>query len=256
MKSFEKEKDAERKRGITRREFIAGTGALGASMCLCGQHARADAFYSDSPSNYEKRWHFTLEDMQREYEKEYNGPKILRNAFQKINGTWHGTIEGQRFDVPDTFIKKTVSHLQALFDGQHIRFLFRLDTNHGHFFVPEERGARYDALSTLEEAQNLVHDETLGILFHTAEHLQENDNDSETAKLLRWRNFIGRYDERPLEVMPLPHYPGLKTTAVHTPERQLRPYPKFAAHKDGALSVVVGGQDIRFDISFDHQDYF
>jgi len=242
--------------GATRREFFKLFGAT-AALSLC---PRIEETFAQNPflsgSQYEKGWNFSLKEMQRVYEHEYNSEKILKNTIKNVDGKWVGTILGQHYEVSQKFIDTTVSHIQELFDRRFIRFLFRLDASHAHAFIPKEHRARYNGCSPAAEAQIMAHDSSLGILFHTAEHLGEDPNDPEVVALNTQRNFIGWYDGRDMSVLPLPHYTNSKTTAVNAPGQLLRPGPLFAAHKDGVFSIIVEGKEIHFDISLDDSTYY
>jgi len=254
LKNKKREAGAERSPLIDRRELLTGIAAT-AFATTCPRTAEALRTIPEYQSRYEKGWFYDLDGMRKVFEQEYNGDKLLRHPIQRNGKRWVGNFSGNELEIPDAFIERTTHIIQELFDKDYIQFLFRLDANHGHLFVPNDARGRYKDLTLTEEAQEMMRDPLLGILFHTAEHLEAKTDDPTQRRLTQQRNFIGWYDGRVLEALPLPNIQNSKRTAVDAPGQNLRPYPRFAAHKDGALSVVVNEEPMCFDISFNDNDY-
>ncbi len=244
---------------MTRREFlkVLGIGAAGAAMRpeLLDDLAKAEYW---GPSRYEKHgWYYTLEEMEKIYEQEYNSPeKLLKNIFCRENDKWFGFIKNEKFEVPRDFLEKTLRHLQEMIEKKTAKFLFRLDAFHGHFFVPEDKYRKnYAELDFFGQAKMLVKDKDLGVLFHNSEHLKIDPIAPEVKELMKKRNVVGWYDGRPMEVLSLPSERGV-TADFPGRSRQLGPLLQFAAHKDGEFSIIVDGKEIRLDISFDDLTYY
>jgi len=209
------------------------------------------------PSRYENGWNYTLQEMEEIFRKEYSGPKILKNIFEKKGDDWSCTIQGEEITVPQKFIDKTIRHIQNMFDKKLIKYLFRLDCFHGHFFVDQKiYRSVYGNLDFRETTKKLMTDNSLGILFHNFEHLKIDGE--EARELYKKRNVICWYgDHKSLQILPLPIG---KISAVFEPDggRNIAPpSPRFAAHKNGAFSLIIGGGEgeIKFDISFDDNSY-
>jgi hypothetical protein len=126
----------------------------------------------ESQVEYRDGWFYTLDQMKLLYETEYNDGKRLSNFIRHTDGKYLAQCNGESFEIPEPFILTTLNHLQEMLDQGYVKYLFRLDTFHGHPFVSEQRFAeKYQHLSWQETIQTFVHDGSLKILYHTAEHL-------------------------------------------------------------------------------------
>lgn len=247
-----------RKEGMTRRKFmkLAGGGALILGWDAEGALAQGGEPYVES--RYEKHgWFYTLEEMQKVYEREYVGEKLLQNIVRKKGEKLMGVYRGKEIVVSPQFIRRILSHLRSMLEKGAAQFLFRLDANHGHyFFVPEDiYKSSYERIGDAEAFRRAMEDQTLGILYHNSEHLDPGDKNPEAVKLYKKRNVIGWSDGRPITILPLPK--GDRTSA-DTPGgyKELPITLDFAAHKDGEFSINVGGKEIRLDFSFDDSRYY
>lgn len=257
MKSRESnELDKEKNTAVSRRKFLGALGAGGAAF-LCPDIQKALAQEPPSSSRYEKHgWFYTSEEMRDMYEREYRGERILKNIIRKKEGKWVGYSRGEEFVVPVEFIEKTLFLFRQLIEQKTAKFLFRLDAFHGHFFVPMPTGEKYKKMHGMEEAREFLREENAGVLFHNSEHLRVDQDNTEEVQMYSQRNVIGWYDGRPLTILPLPR--ENKSTAADIPENSVGIGLDFlfAAHKDGQFEIVVGGNKIRLDISFNDETYF
>lgn len=263
-----KEEKQSKKAGkkMSRREFLkilaAGTAGAMAPGFIFSKKAKAEGWddYTGSPSRYEKHgWGYSLEEMKEVYEKEYNSDKkILKNTFFRKNKKLFGIADGKEFSVSQDFVEKTRSFLKEMLDKKTARYLFRLDAFHGHLFAGRENyESNYAKLDCLEQAQKVMKDDNAGVIFHNTEHLKVDNNILETVELNKRRNVLGWFDKSPIEILPLPKG-KVYTSVVTYPNngQELVPYFKFAAHKNGEFSIEVDNEEIRFDISFDDENYF
>lgn len=248
-----KQEESERSPGISRREFlkmfIAGTAGA-----LCFGLEKTLAQEGETLSRYKKDgWFFTSEEMKEIYNSEYNGEKILQNRVFKKESGWFGVFDGKEFKVRQEFFDAILLHLKTMIEQKVTQFIFRLDAFHGHLFVPEDKYSKFASLSPFDEARLMVSDKSIGVLYHNSEHLKP-DSDPKSVEIFSKRNVIGWCDGRPIEILPLPT--GLKRTAADTPGRDLAPYLKFAANKNGEFSINADGKEIHLDFSFDDNSYF
>lgn len=250
---------------MNRREFLKklGIGMAGAAaMCSVSEKILALAHGLETSPRYEKHgWFYTLEEMEKVYESEYNASeKLLKNIFRRNGEKLIGTVEEEEFEVPPEFIDKLLRQLKDMLEQKTAKFLFRLDAFHGHFFINEEKYKNYSELSAIGQAREMLKDGDLGVLYHNSEHGKFLDDKTanltqEEKELKEKRNVVGWYDGRPIEILPLPRG---KRIAANAPGRDLIPYLKFAAHKDGLFAIPKkdNEKEIRLDISFDDNDYY
>ncbi len=256
MPQFEKSPEEGIKKEVSRREFLKMLGIAAASLHLYRKESAAQE--ASMPSRYEKGWFYTLEEMQKIYEQEYNSEqKLLRNIIKKRGNEWIGQSGGKEFIIPQSFIDQTLTHFKEMLEKNTARFLFRLDASHGHFFIHDSIFERsYASLKSYETVSLLVSDKNLGVLFHNSEHLKVEEGDKDAQELYLRRNVLGWYDGRPLEILPLPT--ETKSTAASSPQgtHNVGPLLSFAAHKDGELAITVGNKEIRLDISLNDENYW
>ena len=147
------------------------------------------------------------------------------------------------------------------------KYIFRLDACHSHLFISSESFLKQcENLTFTEMITTFIKDETLGALYHNAEHLAlrkphiTGKIDQIAENLIKKRNIIGWYDGRSLELTyPKPSDPigHLKVNTAGVPEGYCSFCTiKFKANKNGNFIVRHGEQEIRIDISFcDHYYY-
>ncbi len=127
---------------MSRREFLKklGIGLAGVAV-LCSDLEKVFAQEESIPSRYEKHgWFYTLEEMKKVYEEEYNAPeKLLEKTLYRENGKWMGVFRKEKFEVPQEFIDKTLKQFKDMLKQGTAKFLFRLDAFHCHFFMDEKR---------------------------------------------------------------------------------------------------------------------
>lgn len=240
---------------ITRRKFLKKTlyGTAGAILACSGLEKAFAQEAVEFPSRYKKHgWHYALEEMEEIYNREYNGEKILKNVFRKDGENWIGVVGNEEMIIPRAFIDKTIANFKEMLEKGLVKYIHRLDCSHAHFFVNEKSyESEYKSLARAEIAKKLVSDDSLGALFHNGEHLKI-DGSREAEALYKKRNLVCWYNNKPLEILP---FPKGKVSKADTPGHEIF-CPNFAVHKDGAFSVVANGKEIKFDISFDDNEYF
>ena len=162
----------------------------------------------ESLVEYPDGWFFTLDQMKTLYDVEYNEGKRLTNFVRHEDGKYLAQCNGESLEIPEPFILTTLHHLQEMLDKGYVKYLFRLDAFHGHPFVSDQQFAeKYQDLSWPDMIKTFVHDESLGILYHTSEHLalrnppETGPIDYEAQKLIKQRNILGWCDGRPLEIL-------------------------------------------------------
>ena len=260
-------KEKTKNRGMSRRQFLKMLGISAGAAAMLGSDfkrlsAQAKYFWETEKSRYEKHgWSYTLEEMEKVYEEEYNAPeKLLKNTLQQEGEKLIGLVRGEKIEVPQKFIDKTLQHLKEMLEQKAAKFIFRLDAFHGHFFVSEKRyQENYYDLSIVEQTRKLINDGELGILYHNSEHGKFLDKKSdeltaEEKELKEKRNVIGWYDNRSIEILSLPE--GGKKIAADIPGCSLGPGLLFSAHKDGIFTISHNGKEIRLDISFEDETFY
>ena len=209
---------------------------------------------------YPNGWFYTLEEIKHQYEIEYEEGKRLANSIVKKDGFFVASCNGDAIKIPTSFVNRTLHLIQSLLEQKLARFIFRLDAFHAHLFVPEHIFDReYSSLATREMIRLFANEDSLGLLFHTAEHLAlrnpKNNGpvDPEAKSLIEKRNVIGWYDTRPLEVISLNRNPSTaerrSLTATIPPGYRGVGTITFKATKNGEFSIFQDGKEIRIDIS-------
>jgi hypothetical protein len=237
------------------------------TLCLFDTHAliaAEDPYWQslnvEKEINYPDGWFYTLDEIKKQYIIEYKAGKRLSNCITKKAGNFISSCNSDNIIIPETFINQTLHFIQALLDRGLVRYIFRLDTFHGHLFVPEEIFLNnYNNKNTFEMIRLYTHEKDLGILFHNAEHLalhnpQASDTvDAEALELAKKRNVIGWYDGRPLEIIlysekTLLHDRKSATASIPAGYRNVGVIT-FKAVKNGEFSIIHNGETIRIDIS-------
>jgi hypothetical protein len=210
--------------------------------------------------HYPDGWFYTLEEITNRYDIEYNAGKRLSNSIREKNGNYITSCNSDDIIVPEAFIRQSLKMIQDLLEQGLARFIFRLDAFHGHLFVPEQIFMqKYKHMETQELIKVFMHEKTLGILFHNAEHLALHNPpnsdivDVEALELVKKRNVIGWYDGRPLEVIMFAGKDILadrKSATASIPEGYRNVgVITFKAVRTGEFSITHNGKEIRIDIS-------
>jgi len=231
-------------------------------------HASMSSYDVDlSPASrcdYRKRWFYTLNEIKVLYGKEYGKGERLENFVRIENGKAIAYCMDAQFEIPEKFIKTTLRHLEKMLEKGCAKYIFRLDACHSHLFISNESFFKnYEKLTFAEMIKAFIKDESLGALYHNAEHLalrkppKTGKIDPVAESLIKKRNIIGWYDGRPLELTyPKPSDPigHLKANTAGIPESYCGFCTiNFKANKHGEFIVRHSGQEIRIDISFcDH----
>ena len=205
-------------------------------------------------------WFYTLDEIEEIYEVEYYENNRLESFIRHENGKCINQCNNELSEIPAQFIETTLKILQQILDRKLTKYLFRLDTFHGHFFVTGEQFERkYLNLNTMEMMMKFVNDDSLGVLIHCAEHLalrkppQTGVIDKEAYELIKLRNIIGWYDGESIEVVTAP-----KNELVGSGKSNTATIPQgfrgvgsitFKANINGEFSIKHADQTIRLDIS-------
>ena len=191
---------------------------------------------------------------------EYRPGNRLESFIRHENGKCINQCDNEFSEIPGQFIETTLKLLQQMLDRELTKYLFRLDTFHGHFFVTDEQFERkYLNLNTREMTKKFVNDDSLGVLFHCAEHLalrnppQTGTIDKDAQKLIKQRNIIGWYDVESIEVIPEGKNElvgdGKSNTGIIPQGFHAVGSITFKANINGEFSIKHADQTIRLDIS-------
>jgi hypothetical protein len=209
---------------------------------------------------YPDGWFYTLQEIKHQYLIEYNEGKRLSNCITKKKMNYVTSCNGDDFFIPEAFVTKTLELIKALLEQGLTRYIFRLDAFHGHLFVPEYIFIKeYSSMTTEEMIRNFTNEDSLGVLFHNAEHLALRDPpgsgaaNPEARALIEKRNVIGWYGAKPLEVIKstkdilLSDRKSL-TAAIPAGYKNVGVIT-FRATRNGEFSITHNGEEIRIDIS-------
>jgi len=212
-------------------------------------------------------WNFTLEEIKEIYEKEYEEGERLENYIRIEEGKYIASEYGKNCEIPESFVKTTLKHLEQMLEKDYAKYIFRLDAFHGHIFIPKELFGKYKDLYFIELIAAYTKDEQLGILYHNTEHLalrnppKTGEIDPEAQELISKRSVLGWYDGRPLELT----YPkegdnqkAIESNCVDIPDGyNTIGGIHFKATKNGEFAIThPNGEEIRIDISFDAFHYY
>jgi len=226
--------------------------------------------YDIGPARWEygdHGWYYTLDEMEKIYEKEYEEGERLENRIIKEDGKIIGIKNGNHFEIDPKFIDKTLGQLEEMLDQGYAKYIFRLDAFHSHLFLPEEiRAEKYMGKSDIYILEEITKDEQLGALYHNSEHLALRDPpktgeiDPEAKELISKRSVLGWYDERPLELTypeedDPPVIKEANTASIPEGYKSIENLT-FKANKNGEFSINHNGKEIRIDISFDANNYY
>jgi hypothetical protein len=205
-------------------------------------------------------WFYTLDKIEQIYEVEYYENKRLENFIRHENGSCINQCNNELSEIPWQFIETTLKLLKQMLDEKLTKYLFRLDTFHGHFFVIDEQFEKnYLNLNTTEMMMKFINDDSLGVLFHCAEHMalrnppRTGTIDKEAQKLRKHRNIIASYGAKSIEVVTADKK-GLvgsgKSNTVTIPQG-FRAVGSLTlkANINGEFSFKHAGKVIRLDIS-------
>jgi len=238
------------------------------SLFIQEQDSHKYILLAESWVEYPYGWFYTLDQMEELYEVEYYENNTLDYFIRNESGKCISQCDNELSEIPEQFIEKTLLMLQQMLDRGLTKYLFRLDTFHGHFFVTDEQFERkYLHLNTKEMINMFVNDDSLGVLFHCAEHMaltnppQTGVIDEEAQKFIKQRNIIGWYDEVSIEVVA-PEQNGLvgdgKSNTATIPQgfRGVGAIT-FKANVNGEFSIELADhQTIRLDISLCDYYYY
>lgn len=223
-----------------------------------------DCFFESKWEYGTHGWYFTLDEMKKVYEKEYEEGERLDKHIKIENGKYIAFEDDERGEVPKSWVKTTLKHLEQMLEKNYAKYIFRLDASHGHIFVPNERFDEYKDLRGTELISAYTKDKQLGILYHNSEHLTLKDKDGnidpEAENLISKRSVLGWYDERLLEQTHPKEDGNEKLKEANTAGIPDGYHTigniHFKATKNGELTIRPHGKEIRIDISFDAFDYY
>ncbi len=216
------------------------------------------------------RWGYNLEDMSKRFEEMYASRKRLKDRayYDQASGrfilpiteTWGGEAE-----LSTRLIQNLRMHIEKALARGYAEFIFFPDMGHSHFFIPQAHwDAEYRDMPAAEYGKlyaRLFADPQLKVLYHTAEQLEQLDEDDHLLpnRHMQWRfftrnpvgdnDFAGRVD--------LLHEPDSKANTA-------RDYPGhhyfgggfgFTATADGCFPYVHNGTVMYFDISMSELPY-
>jgi hypothetical protein len=231
------------------------------------ENPHGNILMAESWVGYPYGWFFTLEQMEELYEEEYFGNNRLNNYIKYDNGKCINQCNNELVEIPWQFIEKTLRLLEHLLDRGFAKYLFRLDTFHGHFFVTDLQFEKeYLNLNTSAMMNKFVFDDSLAVLFHCAEHMALRDPphngviDKEAMQFIQRRNILGWYDNETIEII----VPG-KDELVGSGKSNTATIPQghrgvgvltFKANDNGEFSIEHAGRTIRLDISLCDYYYY
>ena len=190
---------------------------------------------------------FTFQEAAALYTRVYHcaQPRIQHPWTRQSDGTALANLESggkfYRVRIPKKFLRETIAHIEQILEQRHARYLFFVDFDHGHIYVPRVNfEAVYNPLwvqrgigSFLEA---VLADKHLKVVFHTQELISPR---------IPPRELIGTYDNDPTLL-----------AADGTPPRSLLSVVgedygaysiEFMAHPLGAFELKDG---TRVDFSF------
>ncbi|MDP2907092.1 MAG: hypothetical protein Q8O03_04075 [Nanoarchaeota archaeon] len=230
---------------------------------------RAEEYVSDVKPRWEYSthgWYFTREETKQIYEKEYEEGTRLENCIRIENGKYVAYRYGEKFEVPEKFVKGTLRQLEETLEKGYAEYIFRLDAFHSHLFVPDDVFEKYkDLKNGAEVAEAYTKDEQLGALYHNTEHLAIEDPktgeiDPVAEELRSKRSVLGWYDGRPLEIThpketDIPQIIEANSASIPDGYHNIGSLT-FKATKNGEFAIKHNGKEIRIDISFDGDYYY
>lgn len=211
-------------------------------------------------------WYYTLEEMKKVYEKEYEEGERLDDYIKIKDGKYIGYAHEKTFEVSKRFVDGTLKQLERMLEKGYAEYIFRLDSFHSHLFIPDESFyGKYGPLYNIELIEAFTKDEQLGALYHNSEHLTFNDSktgeiDPKAKGLFDKRSVLGWYDGRELEIT----YPKADDSEK-IKEANSGSIPdgyhsvgaiNFKATKNGEFVIRPDGKEIRVDISFNVDYYY
>jgi len=219
-----------------------------------------ELFLAEALVEYPYGWFYTLDEIEEIYQVEYYENNRLASFIRHENGKFINPCHNELSEIPDQFIETTLRLIEQMLDQKLTRYLFRLDTFHGHFFVPDEQFAgKYLNLNTRDMIIKLVNDNSLGVLFHCAEHMALRNPphtgtiDKEAQELIKLRNIIGWYNTGSIEVVSAAQKGlvgnGKSNTSLIPQGFRGVGSITFKANINGEFSIKHAGQTIKLDIS-------
>lgn len=210
------------------------------------------------------RWGYDLPGMLLKFTEIYRSPKRLdRRAFwdtrsQNIKLPYDQDRGGD-IVVGETFIKTIARHIERAFELNYVDAVFFPDMGHSHLLIPEklmdEKYDKYPVSQMAHMYQDMFQDESVEVLYHTAEQLttlDENKNVLPDPKIQwrhRTRNIVGK--NHPNTDLRLLQNPESKANTAHgdTGFAWWGAGFNLSAQEDGCFEYRVQGKVYRFDIS-------
>jgi hypothetical protein len=147
---------------------------------------------------YRSKFVFTFQEAGVLYARLYHcaQPRIQHPWTPRPDGTALADIENggkfYRVHIPKEFISKSIAHIERMLEERNARYLFALDLDHGHFYVPRVKFETvYNPLWVQSGMgrflEALLADERLKVVFHAQELISPR---------IPPRTFIGTYDKK------------------------------------------------------------
>jgi hypothetical protein len=245
---------------IAAMQIFAPSSGQANNLFIQENNSSRNIILAEALVEYPFGWFYSLDKIDQIYEVEYYENKRLENFIRHENGKCINQCDNELSKIPTQFIETTLSMLKQMLDEKLTKYLFRLDTFHGHYFVTEEQFEKnYLNLNSTEMMEKYTKDASLGVLFHCAEHMalrnppRTGPIDKEAQKLIKHRNIIAWYNKKSIEVVIAD-----KKELVGSGESNTATIPQgfravgsltFKANINGEFSIKHAGKIIRLDIS-------
>lgn len=204
-----------------------------------------------------QEWYYSASEISAAYRYHHDYGRRLKNPVScDISGSnCSANFKGKKIGVPDKLLNEIKRHITEMLKAGAARYIFDLDTGHGHLALPkntiERYWKKYNAWELLDAA---FRNPNLAVLYHTAEHLKVAESDPADVKdWLAKRNVLAKFDGSPNKILkPMKNGTG---RGVDPPLDSFGGID-FSVHKNGNLFLYVRSEDGRtysllFDISFD-----
>lgn len=223
-------------------------------------------------STKKSTWYKTCNEVDELYEKHYNRNECvhIQNYIHEMkDGKYIANIkysdedENQYIEVPVSFIKHILNHLEKSIENGWVKYIFWADLNHGHLCMEREYWDKkyightdptHEYLTRmLEEDQD-----KMVILYHAAEHFYYDD--PACLEPIKTRNVLGWFDGRPIELTYPKDDDPEKIREANTagdPDGYDRKwFIGVTASKYGLFAIYPNGKEIRLDITFQVNDVY
>ena len=152
-------------------------------------------------------WAYDIPELLLKFTQVYNSPKRLPNrafwdAKKQVLKLPYDAYHGGDVEINETFIQTVVRHIELAFENQYVDAVFFPDMGHSHFLVPEQimkdKYQPYPVSNMSGMMTEMLQDEEIKILYHTAEQIRQRDdqgglrNDPRLQWRYQTRNVVGQ----------------------------------------------------------------